>query len=90
MAVTASDLLFRQILKMAEELETLELIMQGVLASLPESPAESFKLADVEIMDLTAEVRAAIACIRNDHVSPAARGLREVLRKAGPDPASGA
>jgi hypothetical protein len=89
MAVTALDTARRQLQKVAEELETLQLTMRGIQADLPEPPAESVKLLDVEAMDAATELRVVIACVLNDYMGPAARDLRDALaatrkKDAGP------
>jgi hypothetical protein len=79
MAVTALSTARRQLQKVVEELETLRLTLRGIQANLPESPAESFKLLDLEAMDAATELRAVISCVLSDYVAPAARDLRDVL-----------
>jgi hypothetical protein len=75
----ALDTAHRLLQKVADELETLQLTLQGIEANLSEDPAESFRLADVETMEPAAELRAVIACVRNDFLGPAARDLRDAL-----------
>lgn len=69
----------RQLLKVVEELETHQLTLQGIEGNLPAAAAESDRLADVEEMEPVTELRAVISCVRNDHLGPAARDLRDVL-----------
>jgi hypothetical protein len=75
MAVTALDVAHRYLRRVAEDLETLQLTLRGIQANLPESPAESDRLLDVEAMDATMELRAVISCVLNDYMGPAARDL---------------
>ncbi len=83
----------RQLEKVAEDLEALQLTLQGIEANLPETSAESFRLLDVEAMDTATELRAVIACVRNDYMGPAARDLRDALaatrKEAARDPKPG-
>jgi hypothetical protein len=51
----------------------------GIQSSLPEPPAEAFRLLDVEAMDPATEVRTVVACVANDYIEPAIRDLRDVL-----------
>jgi uncharacterized protein (DUF1501 family) len=77
--VTALDVARRYLRRVAEDLETLQLTLGGIQANLPESPAESDRLLDVEAMDATMELRAVISCVLNDYIGPAARDLRGAL-----------
>ena len=83
----------RQLLMVAEKLETLQLTLQGIQANLPEAPAESVRLADVEDMEPAAELRAVISCVLNDYLGPAARDLRDALdatqKEDAPEPETG-
>lgn len=79
MAVTAVVAARRLLRKIADELETLQLTMLGIQGTLPEPPAESVKLLDVEVMDAATELRAVIGCVLNDYIGPAMRDLRDAL-----------
>lgn len=83
----------RQLLKLADDLATFQLTLQGIQANLPEDPAEAFRLADVEAMKPATELRAVIGCVRNDYLRPAERDLRDALaeinRGDAPEPGAG-
>jgi hypothetical protein len=79
MAVTYLEAARKQLKRVAEDLETLQLTLRGIQTNLPESPAESDRLLDVEAMDATMELRAVISCVLNDYMGPAARDLRGAL-----------
>jgi hypothetical protein len=89
MAVTALAAARKQLRKVADELETLQLTLLGIQGSLPEPPAESVKLLDVEGMDAATELRAVIGCVLNDYIGPAMRDLRDALAETETEPAEG-
>jgi ubiquinone biosynthesis protein UbiJ len=89
MAVTALAAARRQLRKVADQLETLQLTLLGIQGSLPEPLAESVKLLDVEEMDAATELRAVIGCVLNDYIGPAMRDLRDALAETETDPAEG-
>jgi hypothetical protein len=72
----------KQLQRVAEGIETLQLTLQGIQANLPETRAESFRLMDVETMDAATELRAVISCVLNDYLGPAVRDLRDALAAA--------
>jgi hypothetical protein len=86
MEVTALAAARRQLRKVADELETLQLTLLGIQGSLPEPPAESVKLLDIEEMDAATEFRAVIACILHDYIGPAMRDLRDALAETESEP----
>jgi hypothetical protein len=68
-----------QLLKLADDLGTFQLTLRGIQASLPEAPAEAFRLVDVEAMEPATELRTVISCVLNDYLGPAERDLRDAL-----------
>jgi hypothetical protein len=89
MAVTALVAARRQLQKVADELETLQLTLLGIQGTLPEPPAEADKTLDLEAMDAASELRAVIACVLRDSIGPAMRDLRDALIETETDPAEG-
>ena len=80
----------RQLRKVADELETLQLTLLGIQGSLPEPPAESVKLLDIEEeMDSATELRAVIGCVLHDYIGPAMRDLRDALAVTETEPSEG-
>jgi hypothetical protein len=77
MAVTALEVVRRQLRGVADKLETLELTMLGIQGTLPEPSAEDEK--DIEAMDAVTELRAVIGCVLHDYIGPAKRDLRDTL-----------
>jgi len=77
--MTSLDAARRQLLKLADDLATFQLTLQGIQASLPEDPAEAVRLADVEAMEPATELRVVISCVLNDYLRPAERDLRDAL-----------
>ncbi len=65
--------------KLADQLESIQLMMRGVESSIPEHAAEAVPLLDVETMDPATEIRAVIGCVVNDYIGPALRDIRDVL-----------
>ncbi len=79
----------QQLREVAGELEAVKFRLLGVLASLPESAAESTArglLEDVETMDVRTEIRAVIGCVLNDFVALAIEDLREAAALPSSDP----
>jgi hypothetical protein len=74
----------RELRSVAEELESLQFRMLGVLGTLPESATEATD-EDLEAMDATAEIRAVIGCVLNDCIGPAVRDLRDALTETEGD-----
>ncbi|MFL6264365.1 MAG: hypothetical protein ACJ76Y_32150 [Thermoanaerobaculia bacterium] len=89
MAVTALAAARKQIQKVADELETLQLTLLGIQGTLPEPPAEADKSLDLEAMDAASELRAVIGCVLRDSIGPAMRDLRDALAETETDPAEG-
>jgi CHAD domain-containing protein len=79
----------RQLGKVADELETLELTMLGIQGTLPASSAEAEKLVDVEVMDAPTELRAVIGCVVHDYIGPAQRSIRDALAETESAPKAG-
>lgn len=69
----------RQLHKVEDGLETLQLTMLGIESTLPEPAAEPIKSLDVEGMDAATELRAVIGCLVKDYIGPALRDLRRAL-----------
>ena len=69
----------RQLHKVEDTLETLQLTMLGIQGTLPEPAAEPVRLMDVEGMDAAMELRAVIGCLLNDYIGPVLRDLRKAL-----------
>ena len=69
----------RQLLEVADQLETIQLTMLGIQGTLPEPAAESIRLLDVDEMDGATELRAVVGCVLNDYIGPAMRDLRDAL-----------
>jgi hypothetical protein len=69
----------RQLHKVEDGLETLQLTMLGIQGTLPEPAAEPVRLMDVEGMDAAMELRAVIGCLLKDYIGPALRDLRKAL-----------
>jgi hypothetical protein len=67
-----------QLRRIVVRLEELRLQLLGLQATLPEPAAERERLADLEILDAGAEIRAAIGCVLADRISPALRDLAAV------------
>ena len=65
--------------KLADQLESIQLMMRGVESAIPEHTAEAVPLLDVETMDPATEIRAVIGCVLNDYIRPALRDIRDVL-----------
>jgi hypothetical protein len=57
-----------------------------VRESLPASPAELVRLAEVEEVDPATEIRTVIQCILNDSLEPAIGDLRDLLKLPVPEP----
>jgi hypothetical protein len=68
----------RELLKIADDLETIAFRLRGVQASLRESLAESVQLLDIAEMEPDTELRSVVACVLNDSIEPAIRDLRSV------------
>jgi hypothetical protein len=64
-----------QLRRIVVRLEELRLQLLGLQATLPEPAAERERLADLEILDAGAEIRAAIGCVLADRIGPALRDL---------------
>ena len=79
----------RQLQKVADELETLQLTMLGIQGSLPEPPAEADKSLDMEAVDAASELRAVIGCVLRDSIGPAMRDLRDALAETETEPSEG-
>jgi hypothetical protein len=80
--VTLSALLSsaqEQLKRLAADLDVLRLQMLGIQSSLPEHPAESSPLVDLETMDPATELRTVIDCVINDYIGPAIRDLRDAV-----------
>jgi hypothetical protein len=67
-----------QLRRIVVRLEELRLQLLGLQATLPEPAAERERLADLEVLDAGAEIRAAIGCVLADRISPALRDLAAV------------
>jgi hypothetical protein len=87
MAVTALAAARRQLRKVADGLETLQLTLLGIQGTLPEPPAEAGE--DVDVMDAASELRAVIGCVLRDSIGPAMRDLRDALAATETEPAGG-
>ena len=87
MAVTALAAARRQLRKVADELETLQLTLLGIQGTLPEPPAGAGE--DVDAMDAASELRAVIGCVLRDSIGPAMRDLRDALAVTATEPAEG-
>ena len=72
----------RQLHKVEDGLETLQLTMLGIQGTLPEPAAEPVRLMDVEGMDAAMELRAVIGCLLKDYIGPALRDLRKALAES--------
>jgi len=80
-----------QLREIVRDLEAIRFRLLGVQESLPASPAETVRLAEVEIEegDPATEIRTVIHCVLNDSLQPAIGDLRDVARSAAPDPPEG-
>jgi hypothetical protein len=67
-----------QLRRIVVRLEELRLQLLGLQATLPEPAAERERLADLEILDAGAEIRAAIGCVLADRIGPALSDLAVV------------
>jgi hypothetical protein len=67
-----------QLRRIVMRLEELRLQLLGLQATLPEPAAERERLADLEILEAGAEIRAAIGCVLADRIGPALRDLAAV------------
>jgi hypothetical protein len=65
-----------ELLKIADELESIQGRLWTVHASLPEPPRQEADQDDEEL-DVATEVRAVIECVQNDWLRSAVRDLRE-------------
>ncbi len=72
----------RQLHKVEDGLETLQLTMLGIQGILPEPAAEPVRLMDVEGMDVAMELRAVIGCLLKDYIGPALLDLRKALAES--------
>ena len=82
MAVTPLAAALKHLEKVADDLEVLQLRMQGIQATLPAPVAEKDLLQaeeDLEDLDATTEVRTVIACVLRDWIGPAIGDLRDLL-----------
>ena len=87
--MTAVEVARRQLGKVADEVETLELTMVGIQGSLPVSPAEAERFLDVEVIDAPTELRAVIGCVVHDYLGPAKRAIRDALAETESAPKAG-
>jgi hypothetical protein len=69
----------RELLKIADDLETIAFRLRGVQASLRESLAESVQLLDIAEMEPDTELRSVIDCVLKDSIEPAIRDLRDAV-----------
>jgi hypothetical protein len=65
-----------QVAAEVEALEAVRIRLLGIRASLPEAPAESAALADLDEVDLVTEIRSVIGCVLEDSIEPAIRDLQ--------------
>jgi hypothetical protein len=79
----------RQLGRVADDLETLELTMVGIQGTLPVSSAEAKDLVDIEVMDAPTELRAVIGCVVHDYIGPAKRAIRDALAEMERAPKAG-
>jgi hypothetical protein len=70
----------RELLRIADDLESVAFRLRGVRASLPESIEESFSTLDIDEMEPGTHLRAVIDCVLSDRLGPAIHDLREAAR----------
>lgn len=68
-----------QLRRIVVRLEELRLQLLGLQATLPEPAGEREGLADLEVLDAGAEIRAAIGCVLADRIEPALRDLAALV-----------
>lgn len=69
----------RELLKIADDLETIAFRLRGVQAILRESLAESVQLLDIAEMEPDTELRSVIDCVLKDSIGTAIRDLRDAV-----------
>jgi hypothetical protein len=76
-----------QLQEIVRDLEAIRFRLLGVRESLPASPAELVRLAEVDPeADLTTEIRTVIQCVLSDSLQPAIGDLRDVIKLPDPEP----